>query len=400
MGTFVPKAATNTPIHRLTTGRPSHHPHATSPPAGVPDVGYVSCGHVVAGEPAGEGGRPRRHRPQVHRVAQQFGAGHLGPHHGPPGPADVGAEHPAAPAGQVTEHRAEVLVRDPDGHLVQRLQQHRAARRRPPPAGPARPRSGTRRPRSRRCAPCRRPGSPCRSTAGCLASVSPRCSWARMPFSTLGMNWVGTEPPTTLDSNSKPAPRGSGANSTWHTAYWPCPPDCLTCRPVTRAGLAMVSRIGTRTGSVSTSAPPARSRDSTTSACASPMHQSTVWWVSSVALQAQRRVRGDQLGQRLDQRVLVAAGVRDHRDGQQRLGQFPAGQQQRVVGRGHGVAGLRGAQLGQRADVAGHALLDLAQRRAERAVDVREPLVGVVALVAGAVRRCWRAAPGRSRGDR
>ena len=42
------------------------------------------------------------------------------------------------------------------------------------------------------------------------------------------------------------------------TAYWPCPPDCLTCRPVTRAGLAIVSRMATCTGSVSTSAPPAR----------------------------------------------------------------------------------------------------------------------------------------------
>ena len=52
-----------------------------------------------------------------------------------------------------------------------------------------------------------------------------------MPFSTLGMNCVGTEPPTTFETNSKPEPRGSGSNSTWHTAYWPCPPDCFTCRP-------------------------------------------------------------------------------------------------------------------------------------------------------------------------
>jgi hypothetical protein len=49
---------------------------------------------------------------------------------------------------------------------------------------------------------------------------------------------------------------------------------------VTFAGCAIVSRSGTRTSSVSTSAPPARSRESTTSACASPMHHSTVWWVS------------------------------------------------------------------------------------------------------------------------
>src|SRR3712207_9084460 len=48
------------------------------------------------------------------------------------------------------------------------------------------------------------------------------------------------------------------SNSTWQTAYCPCPPDCFPCRPVTRAGFPSVARIGTRTGSVSTSAPPAR----------------------------------------------------------------------------------------------------------------------------------------------
>ena len=45
------------------------------------------------------------------------------------------------------------------------------------------------------------------------------------------MNWRGTEPPTTLSTNSKPEPEGSGSTSMSHTAYWPCPPDCLTCRP-------------------------------------------------------------------------------------------------------------------------------------------------------------------------
>jgi hypothetical protein len=51
---------------------------------------------------------------------------------------------------------------------------------------------------------------------------------------------------------------------------------------------ANVSRSETFTGSVSTSAPPARSRASTTSACASPMHHSTSWWVS--ALRSSRSV--------------------------------------------------------------------------------------------------------------
>ncbi len=52
----------------------------------------------------------------------------------------------------------------------------------------------------------------------------------RTPFSTLGMNCRGTEPPTTLSTNSNPEPSGSGSTSMSHTAYWPCPPDCLTCR--------------------------------------------------------------------------------------------------------------------------------------------------------------------------
>ena len=39
----------------------------------------------------------------------------------------LGAEHPAAPAGEVTEHRADDVVRHPDDHLVHRLQQGRSA---------------------------------------------------------------------------------------------------------------------------------------------------------------------------------------------------------------------------------------------------------------------------------
>ncbi len=110
----------------------------------------------------------------------------------------------------------------------------------------------------------------------------PRSSRARTPFSTLGMNWCGTAPPTIRSTNSKPAPRGSGSTSMSHTAYWPCPPDCLTCRPCPLTRAVNVSRSGTRIGSVSTSAPPARSRLSTTSAWASPMHHSTSWWVSGL----------------------------------------------------------------------------------------------------------------------
>ena len=96
------------------------------------------------------------------------------------------------------------------------------------------------------------------------------------------MNCDGTAPPTTLTTNSKPVPRSSGSTSMSHTAYCPWPPDCLTCRPFAAALPAKVSRSGTTTGTVSSSTPCSRSRSSSTSACASPMHHSTSWWVSGL----------------------------------------------------------------------------------------------------------------------
>ena len=143
-----------------------------------------------------------------------------------------------------------------------------------------------------------------------------------MPFSTLGMNWVGTDPPTTLDSNSKPEPRGNGLNSTWHTAYWPWPPDCFTCRPVTRAGCGdglphrHPDRLGVHLGAAG--AQPGEHHVGVRLAHA-PEHGLVGLLV---ALQAQRRVGGDQLGQRLDQRVLVAAGVRVTATGSSGSGRF------------------------------------------------------------------------------
>ena len=113
------------------------------------------------------------------------------------------------------------------------------------------------------------------STSG-RSPLIPRWAWVRMPFSTLPWNWLGTVPPTMRCSNTTPEPGGPGSASTTTTAYCPWPPDCLTCRPVTRAGPARVSTIGTRTGTVVTATPwRVRSRSSSTSACASPTHQSS-----------------------------------------------------------------------------------------------------------------------------
>lgn len=83
----------------------------------------------------------------------------------------------------------------------------------------------------------------------------PREACARTPFSTDGMNCRGTEPPTTLSTNSMPLPVGSGSTSISQIANCPCPPDCLTWRPRPAARPAKVSRRATRCGSASTWTP-------------------------------------------------------------------------------------------------------------------------------------------------
>ena len=54
-----------------------------------------------------------------------------------------------------------------------------------------------------------------------------------MPFSTEGIYCLGIEPPTILSTNSKPAPWGSGSNSSQQSPYWPFPPDCFLYLPWT-----------------------------------------------------------------------------------------------------------------------------------------------------------------------
>ncbi len=98
------------------------------------------------------------------------------------------------------------------------------------------------------------------------------------------MNCLGTTPPTILSTNSNPAaPAGSGSTSMWQIPNSPCPPVCFTFRPSPRADTDTVSRSGTRSVTVSTATPYREdSRSSSTSACASPMHHSTSWWVSGL----------------------------------------------------------------------------------------------------------------------
>ena len=166
------------------------------------------------------------------------------------------------------------------------------------------------------------------------------------------------------------------------TAYWPWPPDCLTCRPWPLAPAPNVSRSATLTGSVSSSTPPERSRSSTTSACDSPMHQSTSWWVSGLR---SRRSVGSPATSRA--RFLASASSSERVLATTAIGSSGSG----IV---HGSMSS-GLSLPDRVSPVS-ALPDLviAQMspamqygtsrscRAERRVDVRHPLVGVVVGVA------------------
>ena len=115
------------------------------------------------------------------------------------------------------------------------------------------------------------------------------------------------------------------------TAYWPWPPDCLTCRPWPLAGGAEglpqrhLHRLGVQLDAAG--AQPVQHHVGVRLAHA-PEHQLVGL---GVAFQPQRRVAGDQPGQVLGQGVLVGAGLGHHGDRQQRLGHRPRRDQQRLV---------------------------------------------------------------------
>ena len=84
-----------------------------------------------------------------------------------------------------------------------------------------------------------------------------------------------------------------------------------------------------------------------------------------IALQAHGRVARDEAAQVLGQRILVRAGLGDDGDRQERFGHVPRSYQDWVILCGQCVAGLGAARLGDRADVAGDAVGDLAELSAQ-----------------------------------
>ena len=316
---------------------------------GAGRVGQVRRHGVVANERAVERARPRGHRAQLHRVADQLGGRHLGPYQvrarraGPPrcrAPGRAGRTGRSAPRRR--RRPAPGSSTSSTGSSRQHLPP--SARR---PAAPAPRRSGTRRRRSRRCAPCRRRGSPRRSTTGWPAT---RPAFQLRPHALLhatGCSCAGTAPPTTWSTNSKPAPRGSGSTSMSHTAYWPCPPDCLTWRP---CPLARASR-----SSPASPPAPARCRARRRRPAAGPAPRRRAPRPCTTARAggspgcAPAAVVGSAATSRA--RFLASAsssraGLGHDRDRQQRLRHVPRRDQQRMVLGGDRVAGLGAARLG------------------------------------------------------
>ena len=144
----------------------------------------------------------------------------------------------------------------------------------------------------------------------------------------------------------------------WQMPYSPCPPVCLTLRPEALGLAARPSPAAAPAASTVSTATPYRLRQPVEQHVGvrlahAPQHELVGL---GVVLQPQRRVLGDQPGQGLGQLVLVGLGLGHDRHRQQRLGHRPRLHQQRVVLVRQRVAGLGGAELGHRADVAGRAL--------------------------------------------
>ena len=170
------------------------------------------------------------------------------------------------------------------------------------------------------------------------------------------MNWRGTAPPTTLSTNSKPPPSGSGSTSMSQMAYWPWPPDCLTWRPCPLAVAG--ERLAQRHDHVAPLDARRRSarcsRSSATSAWASPITQSTSWpglrRSARSAGSGPRRASRPSAEESLSSSDLVAASIATGSSG---VGIDHGLSTRGWSDAGEGVAGLGPRQPADRGDVAG-----------------------------------------------
>ena len=60
-------------------------------------------------------------------------------------------------------------------------------------------------------------------------ATAPLCAAASMPLLTAGTYSLGTRPPATRFSKTKPVPGPPGSNRIFTRANWPAPPVCFLC---------------------------------------------------------------------------------------------------------------------------------------------------------------------------
>ena len=169
------------------------------------------------------------------------------------------------------------------------------------------------------------------------------------------------------------------------TAYWPCPPDCLTCRPSPVAlaaerlpqGYDEVDRLHGHTEPV----PQPLERGVGVRLAHRPDDELPGLGVVD---DPHRRVLGGQPAEGGGELVLVGLGGGLDRDGMERLRQRPRTEHAGRVDRGEGVAGLGPGQPADGGDVAGDDALRRSLLLAERVCERADPLVVVVVVVARA----------------
>ena len=192
-----------------------------------------------------------------------------------------------------------------------------------------------------------------RSTIG-WPNRQPRSICARTPFSTLGMNWRGTDAADHLVDELEAGALGQRLHLDVAHGVLPVPAGLLDvpAERLRRPGEGLPQRDHERdlvdVHGVALGQP--LQGHLGVRLAHRPEHQLVGL---GVVLDPQRRVLGAQPGQRLRQLVLVGLAVRDDRDRQQRLRHRPRPQHPRVVHRRERVAGLGAGEPADRAQVAG-----------------------------------------------
>ena len=225
-----------------------------------------------------------------------------------------------------------------------------------------------------------------RSTTGCPLRT-PRSIWAITPFSTLGMNWRGTAPPTTLSTNSKPDAGRQRLDLDVADGVLAVAAGLLDVPAVAPAGAGerLAQRDHQLAGLDVDAVAPAQPVEGHLGVRLAEHPQHDLLGLG-VALDPQARVLRGQPGQRRGELVLVGAGAPPRsRPGAGGPASTTASSTRGASGLRQGVAGLGGGQPAHAADVAGDQRRGGHQVLAEGVGEHPRPLVVVVVLVPGAL---------------